>query len=136
MLKLYYALPGRGPPDLVSFMESLDSKLRSKLLKQFYVLMTQPLPTEPTVKHFTIEKYGKLYELRARSQVMVRIIFTIQSDGSILFLTPFIKKHTRNTMQALDSSLKMLAQIQSGACGVKEIPITQLLKGAENGDTT
>jgi len=136
MLKLYYALSGRGPPDLVSFMESLDSKLRSKLLKQFYVLMTQPLPTEPTVKHFTIEKYGKLYELRARSQVMVRIIFTIQSDGSILFLTPFIKKHTRNTMQALDSSLKMLAQIQSGACGVKEIPITQLLKGAENGDTT
>jgi mRNA-degrading endonuclease RelE of RelBE toxin-antitoxin system len=134
MLKLYYALPGRGPPDLVSFMESLDSKLRSKLLKQFYVLMTQPLPTEPTVKHFTIEKYGKLYELRARSQVMVRIIFTIQSDGSILFLAPFIKKHTRNTMQALDSSLKMLAQIQSGACGVKEIPITQLLKGAENGE--
>ena len=128
MCKLYYALPESGPQDLVSFFGLLDSKLRVKLLKQFYLLMTHPLPVEPTVKHFTIERYNKLYELRARSQVMVRIIFTIQDDGSILFLVPFIKKHTRNTMQALDSSLKILKQIQSEACHVCEIPIARIFE--------
>jgi len=132
MLKLYYAMPERKPPDLVSFMGALDSKLRSKLLSQFYVLLTQPLPGEPAVKHFTLEKYSRLYELRARSQIMVRIIFTLQDDGSILFLVPFVKTHTRNTMQALDSSLKLLKQIQTGDCLVSEVPLPQLLKEANH----
>jgi len=130
-MKLYYAPTERNPPDLVAFMGTLDPKLRSKLLSQFYMLMTQPLPGEPAVKHFGIEKYNKLYELRARSQIMVRIIFTFQDDGGIIFLVPFIKKHTRNTMQALDGSLKMLRQIENGVSGVQEVPITKLLKGAE-----
>ena len=129
-MKLYYALSERGPPDLVAFMGPLDAKMKSKLLTQFHALMTQPLPTEPTVKHFTIEKYSKLYELRARCQIMVRIIFTIRGDGSILFLVPFVKKHARNTMQALDSSLKLLKQIHFGDCLVSEVPSVQLSRGA------
>jgi len=128
MVKLCYAHADHGPPDLVAFLDSLESKLRIKLIHQFYLLMTQPLPGEPTVKHFSIEKYSALYELRARSKIMVRIVFTIQSDGSILFLAPFIKRHTRNTMQALDSSLKMLKQIQSGTCCIREIPIEKILE--------
>ena len=129
-MKLYYALSERGPPDLVSFLKTLDWKLQQKILSQFYVLMTQPLPTEPTVKHLAIEKHSKLYELRARSVVMVRITFTIQRDGSILFLVPFIKRHTRNTVQALDASLNVLKQVSSGLCGIHEVPISRLLENA------
>lgn len=134
MTKLFYAQPENGAPDLVSFIEALDEKLLMKLLSQFYMLMTQPVPGEPTVKHFTIEKYSKLYELRARSQVMARIVFTIRNDGSILFLAPFIKRHTRNTMQALDCSLKMLRQIHTGACQAREVPIGKLLGGVAGAD--
>ena len=63
---------------------------------------------EPYVKHFCIERYQALYELRAKSKNLVRIIFTLTDDGDILFLTPFIKRHKRNTMQALDRSLDCL----------------------------
>ena len=60
---------------------------------------------------------------------MVRIIFTLQGDGSILFLTPFVKKDKRDTMRALDASLKLLAQIENGICSVEEVPIKQLPGG-------
>jgi len=129
MKKLYYAISKSRSPDTVSFFYAQDHKLRQKLLHQFYLLMSEPLPNEPTVKHFTIEKYSRLYELRTRNKIMVRIIFALQEDGSILFLTPFVKKHSRNTMQALDASLKLLKQTETGLCSVKEIPINQLMGG-------
>ena len=130
-MKLYYAIPGNGPPDLAAFFDLLEPKMRLKLLNQFALLLTPPLPKEPTIKHFTIGKYSGLYELRARCKVMVRIIFTLQGDGSILFLAPFVKRHARNTMQALDASLKMLAQIKNGTCSVEEMPIKQIIGGLE-----
>ena len=55
MMKLYYALPEKSSPDLVSFLGSLDTKLREKLLKQFYLLMTHPLPGEPT-RHRAVQQ--------------------------------------------------------------------------------
>ena len=128
MTRLYYALPESGYPDLVAFLGSLEPKLRLKLLNQFYLLITQPLPNEPIVKHFTIEKYCELYELRIRGKIMVRIIFALREDGSILFLAPFIKRHKRNTMQALESSLRMLKQIHAKDLGVCEVPISELVR--------
>ena len=135
-MKLYYALPETGAPDLVSFLDQLDAKLRVKLLSQFYLLTTRPLPGEPIIKHFTIEKYRKLYELRARSQIMVRIIFTIQDDGSVLFLTPFVKKHTRNTMHALDIYLKILKLVQTKTCRILEVPVSEIINPALRGHET
>lgn len=79
-----------------------------------------PLPKEPAVKHFTISKYSELYEVRARSKIMIRVTFTILKNGDILFLIPFVKRQPRDTMQALDSSLKLLAQIKNGTGSVSE----------------
>jgi hypothetical protein len=45
--------------------------------------------------------------------------------GVNLFLTPFIKSHKHNTMQALDASLKLLAQIDSGACEIRDLALNQ-----------
>jgi hypothetical protein len=124
-VKLYYAHTESGPPDLAAFLETLEPKLRRKLVSQFLLLTQHPMPREPTVKSFSIEKYRGLYELRARSKIMVRIIFTLRDGGGILFLTPFIKSHKRNTMQALDTSLKLLAQTDSGACEIRELALNQ-----------
>ena len=66
---------------------------------------------EPHFKHFVLEKYKMLYELRERNKVLVRIIFTIQ-DGDIILLAPFIKRQPRDTMKALELSLRMLADIR------------------------
>jgi len=135
-MKLYYASAESGTPDLAEFLGTLEPKLRIKLIHQFHQLMTQPLPVEPTVKHFSIERYSALYELRARSQVMVRIVFTIRDDGNILFLVPFVKKHTRNTMQALNGSLKILKQAQLGECRVEEMTVEWILKEIGNAKLT
>lgn len=120
-MKLYYVTPEGETPPLLAFLDALEPKLRRKLTGQFLLLLQPPLPREPHVKHFTIARYSGLYELRARSKIMVRIIFTIMEDGSILILTPFIKKHSRNTMQALDASLKLLSQISGGTCSIEEL---------------
>lgn len=105
------------PPDnqlrWSAFLVSLDEKLRRKLLRQIFQLSQIPLCDlkEPHYKHFVLEKYSQFYELREKSKVLVRIIFTIQ-DGDIILLTPFIKRQPRDTMKALEHSLKILANIR------------------------
>lgn len=122
-MRVLYVVTDDTHPPLLTFLETLEPKLQQKLFGQFSMLLKPPLPREPLVKHFGIEKYSQLYELRAKSKVMVRIIFTIQNNGDILLLSPFIKKHKRNTMQALESSLKLLAEVSSGVYSVKELKL-------------
>lgn len=107
-----YVPPGQPAP-LSAFLVSLDEKLRRKLLWQIFQLSQIPLCDlkEPHYKHFVLEKYSQFYELREKSKILVRIIFTIQ-DGDIILLTPFIKRQPRDTMKALEQSLKMLANIR------------------------
>lgn len=130
-MNLMMTVPDNGAAPLLDFLDSLDPKLRVKLGSLFFMLMTTPpgLLREPYVKHFTIERYSSLYELRAKGNVMVRIIFTVRPDGNILFLTPFVKRHKRNTMQALDASLKQLSQIEDGICSVQELAINHITGG-------
>lgn len=45
---------------------------------------------------------------------MVRITFAFDKSGNIILLYPFIKKHERNTMQALEMSVKILEEIENG----------------------
>ena len=130
-MKLFYVTAEDERSPLLVFLNGLEPKLRQKLAQQFKLLALLPLPREPTVKHFTIAKYSGLYELRSKSKIMIRLIFTILEDGNILFLTPFVKKHKRNTMQALETSLKLLAQIDNGTCSVKEMSINQITEESE-----
>lgn len=96
-----------------AFLSSLDEKLRMKLLRQIVLLARTPRSglKEPHYKHFSLERYRDLYELREKNKVLVRIIFTIR-DGDIILLTPFIKRQPRDTMKALEQSLRMLADIR------------------------
>lgn len=103
---------GRDAP-METFLAGLDEKLRTKLYRQFFLLSQTPLCDlkEPHYKHFGIEKYSRFYELREKNKILVRVIFMIDGED-ILLLMPFVKRHTRDTMCALEASLRMLESIR------------------------
>lgn len=108
-----YRRPGERPP-LVSFLGGLDARLAEKIVRQIFRLAEIPpdMMKEPHIKHFVIEKYSQLYELREKNKILVRIIYAMDG-GDIILLEPFIKRQKRDTMQALETSLKMLADVRA-----------------------
>ena len=113
-MKLLITAPHKGAPPLYAFLDGLEEKQRQKLFSLFALLLQAPKAAmrEPYVKHFKIERYQALYELRAKSKNMIRITFTLTEEGNILFLVPFIKRRQRDTMQALEQSLRLLAELR------------------------
>ena len=95
------------------FLSEQHPKLARKLRRQFFILAHTPDDElkEPHYKHFSLERYSPFYEVREKRNVVVRVIFTIRG-GDILLLQPFIKKETRDTMRALEQSIRMLADIR------------------------
>ena len=57
---------------------------------------------EPHYKYFSIEKY----------RIVIRAIFTVRPNGEILLLHAFQKRQPRDTMQALERSLKLLTLLR------------------------
>ena len=53
-----------------------------------------------------------MYELREKGKVLVRVIFTIQDSGEVMLLQAFIKRQKRDTMQALEQSIRILADLR------------------------
>lgn len=51
-------------------------------------------------------------ELREKGKVLVRVIFTIQDSGEVMLLHAFIKRQKRDTMQALEQSIRILADLR------------------------
>ena len=107
-----YRPPGKASP-VEAFLAQQDPKLRHKLRWTLFRLSQMDLCDlkEPHFKHFALERYSPFYEMREKHKILVRVVFTI-SDGDILLLTPFIKKESRDTMRALEQSLRMLADIR------------------------
>ena len=83
------------------------------MVRQILYLSRTPLPElkEPHYKHFSIEKYQSLYELRERGRAAVRIIFTPCPNGDYLLLHAFVKRQKRDTEKALEHSLRLLAPL-------------------------
>ena len=130
-MKLLITAPREGAPPLYTFLDGLEEKQRQKLFSLFALLLQAPdaAMREPYVKHFKIERYQALYELRAKSKTVIRVIFTLTGDGNVLFLSPFVKRHRRDTQQALDASLRLLAQCSDGSCSIQELSIKSYING-------
>lgn len=110
--KIYLYKAPNGEVPFLKFLVVTDDKIRKKLEYWFKCLALFPeFMTEPHVKHFSIARYNALYEYRERIRILVRIIFVLDKNGDIVILHPFVKKHDRNTMQALESSLRVLSLI-------------------------
>ncbi len=130
-MKLLITAPSKGAPPLYAFLDGLEEKQRQKLFSLFALFLQAPEAAmkEPYVKHFKIERYQALYELRAKSKNVVRIIFTLTEEGDVLFLAPFIKRRRRDTMQALDISLRLLVRTRDGSCSIQELSIKSYING-------
>ncbi len=44
--------------------------------------------------------------------MLVRVVFTIRPNGEVILLHAFIKRQSRDTMQALEQSLNILARLR------------------------
>ena len=110
-IKIYK--PPDGPAQAETFIGALEPKLREKLVWQIFRLSRTPPAglKEPHYKHFSIEKYQSLYELREKGRMVVRIIFTPCPNGDYLLLHAFVKRQKRDTEKALEHSLRLLASL-------------------------
>lgn len=106
-----------------SFIKTSNIKIRKKfdfILR--YMADERNQFKEPYVKHFSIEKYKRLYELRLKAAgTMVRIIF-YNIDDNVILLNAFIKRDKRDTEQALEHALKLIEHLDR----IAETPVDYL----------
>lgn len=114
MKNIFVYRPSGRAPQVAAFIDGLEPKLREKLLRQIIPLPRMPpsILREPHYKHFTLERYRSLYEIRAKNGIAVRIIFTILPGEKVLLLYGFSKRQSRDTMRALEQSLRILAEFR------------------------
>ena len=129
MRKIYLYKSPDGSTPVLDFIASLDEKAQKKLDYSFKsIVLHKGRLTEPQVKHFSIERYRKLYELREKSRVMLRIIFVFDDSGNVILLHPFIKRNKRDTNYALEASLDMLEKIKQSPDALMEYPFRAGMK--------
>lgn len=97
---------------ITALMEDLNPKIKKKYEYVLKLISDEKYQfKEPFVKHFSIERYKQLYELRLKaSNTMLRIIYCVR-DEDIILLHAFIKKDKRDTEQALEYSLKLIERL-------------------------
>lgn len=108
MRKIYtYEKNGVCPID--DFFRQANDKIKRKFLFQLkYIEDEHNVFAEPHVKHFSIEKYRQLYELRIKAAgTMVRVIF-YEPNNEIILLYAFYKRDRKDTEKALETGLKIL----------------------------
>ncbi len=114
MRNIYTYFDGTASPVEVFFRQAAP-KIQSKLVFQMRLLADERTPfCEPHIKHFSIEKYKRLYEMRLRSAgTMVRVIF-YEHAGEVVLLHAFYKRGKKDTERALEYALKVLYAISDG----------------------
>ncbi|MBS6884278.1 Phage-related protein [uncultured Butyricicoccus sp.] len=113
MKKLYlYRDAGSIPVD--QFLRTLPDSQRVHLLWQIAKLLLPPdMAGKAPVKHFQMERYRGLYEVRDKlHDTLTRIIFTYSVSGDVILLEAFIKKHKRTTEASLASALAKLRRVE------------------------
>ena len=106
-----------------TFIKTSNTKIRKKFdFILHYIADESNQFKEPYVKHFSIEKYKRLYELRLKAAgTMGRIIF-YNIDENVILLNAFIKRDKRDTEQALEQALKLIEHLDR----VSETPVDYL----------
>ena len=123
MRKIYIYKNDAAKGQVDALINASNIKIRKKfdfILK--YIADERNQFKEPYVKHFSIEKYKRLYELRLKAAgTMVRIIF-YNIDENVILLNAFIKRDKRDTEQALEHALKLIEHLDR----VAETPVDYL----------
>lgn len=113
-MKNLYVYRNVDDADVKQFLLALPDKQRDRFIRQIAMLiLPDDILGRPQVKHFQMDRYRCLYELRDKYQnTLVRIIFTYAPDGSVILLEAFIKDHKRKTDVALAAALEKLRRIK------------------------
>ena len=116
MRKIYVYRNDAGEVPVLRFIESTHKKIRNKFdFMLHFVKDERNMLCEPYVKHFSIDKYKMLYELRIRVDgIMVRVIY-YKAAENIILLHAFFKKSRRDTENALEYALKILSSFDDSA---------------------
>lgn len=108
-MRRIYTYEKNGICPIDDFFRKANDKIKRKLLFQLeYIKDEHNVFAEPYVKHFSIEKYRQLYELRIKAAgTMVRVIF-YEQNNEIILLYAFYKRDRKDTEKALETGLKIL----------------------------
>ncbi len=111
-MRKIYAYTKDNRSSVEEFIKATNDKIKEKLIFQLSYIKDESNPfCEPYVKHFSMERYRKMYELRLKAaETMIRIIF-YEHDGEIVFLHAFHKRDRKDTDRGLESALKILESI-------------------------
>lgn len=111
-MRRIYTYKNNGVCPVDDFFRNANEKIRNKFLFQLeYIKDERNGYWEPYVKHFSIEKYRQLYELRIKAAgVMVRVIF-YEHCGEVILLHAFYKHDRKDMKKALDTALNRLTKI-------------------------
>lgn len=113
-MKNLYVYRNVDDADVKQFLLALPDKQRDRFIRQIAMLiLPDDILSRPQVKHFQMDRYRCLYEIRDKYQnTLVRIIFAYAPDGSVILLEAFIKDHKRKTDVALAAALEKLHRIE------------------------
>lgn len=105
----------KGACPVTEFIDDLEPKIREKTYSQLKRLQEMDCVLQPPlVKVFRVCRCKGLYELRICTSQMVRIMFYIHTDGSIVLLHGFVKKREKATDKALDVARARRLALASG----------------------
>ena len=111
-MKTLYLYQDKGDNAVKRFLQSFPSKQQERLLRQIAMLLLPQLG-KPPVKHFQMDRYRSLFELRDKYKTtLTRIIFTYDAAGNVILLEAFIKNYKRKTDAALASALAKMRRIE------------------------
>ena len=111
-MKALYLYQDAGGTAIERFLQSFPPKQQGRLLRQIAMLLLPQLG-RPPVKHFQMDRYRSLYELRDKYKTtLTRIIFTYDAAGNVILLEAFIKNRKRKTDAALASALAKMRRIE------------------------
>lgn len=99
----------------------MNGKIKAKFMFQLsYIMDERNGFVEPYVKHFSMERYRQMYEIRVKaSERMMRIIF-YEKNGEIILLHAFYKHDRKDTEKALETAHNILENITDKNGNVKE----------------
>ena len=117
-----YRFVDSGSDPIGIFISRLEPKMQQKIRTQIKVLTAPQCSFQPPlVKAFRLDRYKGFYELRIRLRQMVRIIFYINTEGDIVLLHGFVKRHERATEQALETARARKLALASGTAGITKL---------------
>lgn len=110
MRKIYNYITTDGTSPVCSVINGAGAKFIKKFkFVTEYISNENNRLCEPYVKHFIVERYRMLYELRLRiNGSMIRVIFFLTEDDNVILLHAFYKRDRRDTEKALEYALKLL----------------------------